>query len=155
MGKILKVSKSKARNFTAKSGWREINGKKIYFRSLWEFRYALYLQFLKTQNQIIDWEYEPQTFWFEEIKRGTRSYKPDFLVHDTTISHYWVEVKGFMDNRSQTKIKRFHKYYPNEKLMVISRSWFLQNAIFLSAIGHQEKKVIKMELISEGIDEKE
>lgn len=155
MGKVLVLkNKKNGRSFNANAGWREIEGKNIYFRSLWEIRYALYLQFLKNQNQIVDWEYEPQTFWFEAIKRGVRSYKPDFLVTNSDSSHHWVEVKGFMDNKSETKIKRFNKYYPGEKLVVVSKSWFIQNNCQLHMIENMGKKVIKFEINQEAVNEK-
>jgi hypothetical protein len=86
--------------------------------------FAKYLEFLKGKNQIKEWLFEPQTFWFNAIKRGVRSYMPDFKVIRNDGSHYWVEVKGYMDAKSQTKIKRFHKYYPEEKLHVITAEWF-------------------------------
>lgn len=70
------------------------------------------------------WEHEPKTFWFNEIKRGTRSYLPDFKVTVPDGSHYWVEVKGYFDSKSLTKIKRFNKYYPQERLLVVSKEWF-------------------------------
>lgn len=79
---------------------------------------------MKEQKIILDWEYEPQTFWFEKIKRGTRSYLPDFKIYRNNSSHYWVEVKGYMDQKSRTKIKRFGLYYPEEELLVIDKEWF-------------------------------
>lgn len=108
----------------AKQGWREIAGKKTYFRSEWEFKFAKYLQSLKDRKEIKDWHHEPETFWFEEIRRGTRSYLPDFKVIRPDDSWYWVEVKGYMDRKSLTKIKRFKKYYPQEKLLVVNDQWF-------------------------------
>lgn len=101
-----------------KSGWREINDKRYYFRSRWEFNYALYLEFLKEKEFIIDWEFEPDTFWFEKIKRGVRSYLPDFKIFgkDGVVYH---EVKGYMDPKSKTKLKRMAKYHPDVKLIVI------------------------------------
>ncbi len=104
---------------TWKSGWRTIKDKKYYFRSRWEFNYALYLEFLKEQGAIIDWEFEPDTFWFEKIKRGVRSYLPDFKIHGKSGIIYH-EVKGWMDSRSKTKLKRMAKYYPDVKLVVIA-----------------------------------
>jgi hypothetical protein len=82
---------------------------------------------LKEAEKIKEWEHEPQTFWFETIKRGVRSYLPDFKVtlHDGT--HYWVEVKGYMDAKSHTKLKRFAKYYPKEKLILMTGDWFKKN----------------------------
>lgn len=108
-------------------GWKVISGKRYYFKSKWEHRYALYLEFLKKNNQIFDWQYEPQTFWFNEIKRGCVSYKPDFRVINWDKKNHWVEVKGYMDSKSLTKIKRFRKYYPDEDLIVIDKKWFVQN----------------------------
>lgn len=109
-------------------GYRMISGQKIYFRSAWEANYARYLEQLKTFNQIQGWEHEPQTFWFEEIKRGVRSYLPDFKVIRLDGTHFWVEVKGYYDSKSLTKIKRFRKYYPNEELRLIDKNWFRLNS---------------------------
>ena len=116
------------------AAWREINGRKIYFRSKWEANYARYLEFLKANKNIADWEHEPETFWFEKIKRGVRSYLPDFKVTNLDGTHHWVEVKGYMDSRSATKIKRFAKYHPVQKLILIQGEWFSQNNKKLSAI---------------------
>lgn len=109
------------------AGWREIGGKKIYARSKWEANYAYYLQWQKEKGYIKDWEHEPATFWFEGIKRGTNNYKPDFRVLLSDGSHYWVEVKGYMDAKSNTKINRFNRYYPDESLRVIDSKWFKKN----------------------------
>lgn len=113
------------------AGWRVIGGFRIYFRSGWEVKVAMFLQHRQEGLQIEKWEYEPQTFWFLEIKRGCRSYKPDFKVTEFDGSHYWLEVKGYMDPKSKTKIKRFHKYYPNEKLIILDSVWFTKNLHWL------------------------
>jgi hypothetical protein len=105
-----------------KKGWRTIGGINKFYRSRWEANYARYLQWLKEQGQITDWAHEPTTFWFHEIKRGCRSYLPDFAVTELNGSVDYHEVKGWMDARSQTKIKRMAKYYPNIKLIVIRES---------------------------------
>ena len=102
-----------------KQGWGTIGGKKCYFRSKWEYDYALYLELLKKYKKITEWEHEPKTFWFLEIKRGTRSYLPDFRVTETNGEIVWHEVKGYMDDRSKTKLKRFKKYYPEETLYLV------------------------------------
>lgn len=102
-----------------KRGYYDIDGQKIYFRSKWEANYALYLNFLIKQKQIKKWEYEKDTFWFENIKRGIRSYTPDFKVFNNDLSFEYHEVKGWMDPKSKTKIKRMAKYYPKTKLLVI------------------------------------
>ena len=117
-----------------KSGWREIGGRRIYARSRWEANYARYLQFLKENGQISEWEHEPHTFWFEKIKRGARSYLPDFRVTFTTGAIEFHETKGWMDARSKTKIRRMAKYHPSVKLVVLGAEWFKANRIKLRAI---------------------
>jgi hypothetical protein len=107
--------------------WREVGDKKIFARSKWEYRYAMYLQILKENNDIKDWAHEPTTFWFEGIKRGVVSYKPDFLVTHNNGGEEYVEVKGFMDAKSKTKINRMRIYHPQVKLRVIGADWFKQN----------------------------
>lgn len=113
---------------TWKQEWKVIDGRRIFFRSRWEFRYALYLQLLKERSEIKDWQHEPKTFWFEGIKRGTNNYKPDFLVTHKNDSEEWIEVKGYMDSKSATKIKRMAKYFPQVKLRVVDKSFFTKNA---------------------------
>ena len=114
--------------------WREIGGKKKYFRSHWEANYGLYLEFLKNHKQILDWEHEPKTFWFKGINRGCVSYKPDFQVFNLDGTWVWYEVKGYYDAKSITKHKRFAKYFPEEKLFIIDSKWFSRNAKQLSGL---------------------
>jgi len=110
-----------------KASWRKIGEKEKFYRSKWEANYARYLEYSLNKKWIKGWEHEPKTFWFEKIKRGTRSYLPDFQIFNNDGSYHWVEVKGWMDDRSKTKIKRFKKYFPNEKLIIIDGKWFKEN----------------------------
>jgi hypothetical protein len=84
----------------------------LFVRSSWEANYARYLNWLLSLGEIRAWEYEPDTFEFTKIKRGSRFYTPDFKV--TTPDGYieYHEVKGWMDQESATKLKRMRKYYP-------------------------------------------
>lgn len=116
------------------AGWREIGGQKIYARSRWEANYARYLEVLRLNNEIVQWEYEPETFWFMGIKRGVRSYLPDFKVTFKAGRIEFHEVKGWMDARSKTKIKRMAKYHPNIKLIVITEKWFSSNRLKLAGL---------------------
>lgn len=102
-----------------KSGWYVVGGKKIFLRSKYEYTYACYLEFLKSKGKIKDWLYEPKIFYFDKIKRGVTSYKPDFQVFENNGLWHWKEVKGFMDAKSKTKLKRMKKYFPNEKIVVV------------------------------------
>lgn len=102
-----------------KQAWATIGGQRCFFRSKWEHDYALYLELLKEHGKINDWQHEPKTFWFDQIKRGTRSYLPDFRISESDGTHTWVEIKGYMDAKSKTKLKRFKKYFPEEKLYLV------------------------------------
>lgn len=119
---------------TWKQDWAEIGGKRNFYRSRWEYRYALYLEFMKKHGHIIDWEHEPHTFYFDGIKRGTNNYKPDFKVIFPSGNEEWIEVKGYMDAKSKTKIKRMAKYYPDIKLRVIDKDWFKNNGRMLKNV---------------------
>lgn len=104
------------------SGTREDLG--IYVRSAWEANYARYLNFLKASGQISGWRYEPKTFEFVAIKRGTRTYTPDFEVTLPDGRVQWHEVKGWMDQKSRTRLDRMAKYFPNETVLIIGEKWF-------------------------------
>lgn len=106
------------------AGWRIIGAQRLYARSRWEANYARYLEWLRVHGQILSWEHEPYTFWFEAIKRGIRSYLPDFKVVFSNGRCEWHEVKGWMDPGSLTKLRRMAKYYPAEVIRVIDGDWF-------------------------------
>ena len=108
-------------------GWATIGGMRHYYRSKWERNYARYLAHLVKLDKIKSFKPEPHCFWFENIRRGVRSYKPDFKVIKNDDEHFWVEVKGHMDSKSMTKIKRMAKYYPEEKLIIVDETWFKKN----------------------------
>ena len=107
-----------------------------YFRSKWEANYALFLDFLIKNGEIVNWEYEPETFFFEKIKLGTRSYRPDFKVFNNNGSTEIHEVKGYMDAKSKTKLKRMAKYFPDVKLILI-------DVVFYKDMMKKMKGVIK------------
>lgn len=87
-------------------------------RSGWEANCLRWMTYQK-----IPWEYEPQRFSFEKIKRGTRSYLPDMrIILDG--EYRWIEVKGQLRATDKTRLRRFQLYYPEEfaKLMGIPGS---------------------------------
>lgn len=124
---------------TWKAGWREVASRRIYFRSRWEYNYAVYLQWLKSVGEIQEWEHEPETFWFSKIKRGCVTYLPDFRVTSRDGSVEYHEVKGWMDARSKTKLKRMAKYYPDVKLRVLDSKWFSANGSILRGLPGYER----------------
>jgi hypothetical protein len=75
------------------------------FRSKWEANFARILNAYK-----VKFDFEPKVFTFP-IKRGTKGYTPDFYF---PLTDEWVEIKGYLDDKSKIKIKRFKRYYPEE-----------------------------------------
>lgn len=96
----------------------------VYFRSKWEANYALFLDFLVKNGDIEKWEYEVDMFVFEEIRFGTRSYRPDFKVFTNDGLFEYHEVKGHMNSQSKTKLKRMEKYYPEVKIVLVDQPYY-------------------------------
>lgn len=122
------VARIKNRNVpmigNAKGGKRpDLNNQ--YFRSRWEANYARYLNVLIQQGSVIKWEFEPETFYFEGIKRGTVSYTPDFKVLYKGGRECFIEIKGYMSPKSTTRMKRMKKYYPHIIVELIDSKKYL------------------------------
>lgn len=85
-----------------------------YFRSAWEANIARMLNYLH-----INWEYEYRRFDFKNETEDVLSYQPDFYLPDYD---KWIEVKGWMDNKSKKRLELFEKYYPeqNKNLYLIN-----------------------------------
>lgn len=99
-----------------------------FFRSRTEANYARYLNFMK-----VEWVFEPKDFYFDDVRRGCVSYTPDFYLPK---EDRWVEVKGWFDPKSKTKLKRFKKYYPEEfkKLTIVTESYTKDTMAFLQGL---------------------
>jgi len=112
----------------------------IYVRSSWEANYARYLNLLKARGKILKWAFEPTEFEFYEIKRGTRFYLPDFAIwiDETEDPTYYVEVKGYMDKKSKTKLRRMAKYYPEIDVRVVGKKEYQQIARWAKVISGWE-----------------
>lgn len=119
----------------AKSGKRK-DLDNVFFRSRTEANYARYLKYTK-----VKFEYEPKTFWFEGIKRGTRAYIPDFYLPEVD---EWHEFKGWLDKKSITKMKRMKKYYPEvfPKIRMIMERLTPKTKQQLLKIGFEEYQLI-------------
>jgi hypothetical protein len=96
-----------------------------FYRSSWERNYARYLNFLKGRGDIYHWLFEADTFWFEAIRRGVRSFKPDFKIWSRPDSEpYYVEIKGWMDKKSETKLRRMKKYHPRTRVDLVDQKQY-------------------------------
>lgn len=77
----------------------------LVVRSGWE---SDVLRILKSYD--IKYEFEPRVFTFP-VKRGAKSYLPDIYLPDFD---QYIEVKGWLDDKSRTKLRRFKRHYPHE-----------------------------------------
>lgn len=122
----------KVRDFShIKPGKREDLPDGPYFRSAMERNWSRYLDWLKSQRHdpAVHWAYEPYTFYFPGIRRGTTNYTPDFFVWeqrpiDTTyasdglpfVVHGCVlevhELAGHVTDKHRVRIERMRRYYP-------------------------------------------
>lgn len=108
------VTKASKGNAFARTRTRLRSDLGCVVRSGWE---ATTLRLLKALD--IGYEYEPYVFTYP-IKRGIKGYCPDIKLH----TGEWIEIKGYFDKASYTKLKRFKIYYPEEfavLTMIISK----------------------------------
>ena len=110
-------------------GFREHLG--VSVRSSWENNVLCWMK-----HKRMKWEYEPEIFYFESIKRGTRGYTPDIRLKQGR-DYKWVEVKGYLRPQDRTKIKRFKKYYPEEcaRLVAITKNEKSEATKFFQEMG--------------------
>lgn len=106
-----------------KRGTYAVGHKEYYFRSLWEANYALYLEWLKEQGEIKEWEYEPMPRYdfimYENGKPRVMGlgYLPDFKVINNDVTFYLVEIKGY--KQGMLKLKRMKKYHPTVRIELV------------------------------------
>ncbi len=122
-GKVLPKKANKKRTNIGRRA--DLNG---FYRSNWESNLARWLK-----SKGYQYLYEAQVFTFPGVKHGTVSYCPDFKLADGT----WIEVKGFIDGKSKTQIRRFKKHYPEEfaKLQAVVGSPNTAAAKFFKEMG--------------------
>ena len=101
-----------------------MNGGEITFRSLFEYRYAVYLELLREQGHIQDWVYEDKEFELE-FKHGrygnTRKYIPDFAVLNLKDEWEVHETKGYFPPIDYTKIKAHVTERGNPFVLIFGR----------------------------------
>ena len=108
-----------------------------HFRSTTEADFARYLKYFER----LDYEYETVDLFFDKIKRGTRSYRLDFSIPALDIH---VEVKGYLDAKSLTRLKRCRIYYPEvfQKLWLVKQSLSDKDKEELKKIGFPLERTI-------------
>jgi hypothetical protein len=101
----------------------------ISCRSAWEANTLRYFTYIGKS-----WMYEAKIFPFLEERRGAISYLPDIYLPEEDI---WIEVKGFLEPKGRSAIKKFRKYFPGEfaKLRAVTGSPNTKASKFFKSIG--------------------
>lgn len=95
-------------------GFREDLGH--FVRSTWEADYCRVLRHLG-----VEYQYEPKTF-----DLGEMTYTPDFYLPS---EDKYVEIKGWMTEKSARKIQLFREKFPNKRLDVVNKTEFAEMAL--------------------------
>jgi hypothetical protein len=114
----------------------------LFVRSSWEANYARYLNLLMKMGVVERWEYEPETFWFEGIRRGATCYRPDFRVKfKGDPKPEYIEIKGWIVAKDHVKWKRMKKYHPDIKLVIVkAKQYYALANKWASAIPNWESQ---------------
>jgi len=113
-----------------KKQWARVGGKKHYWKSNAEYKYAKCLEFLRTYSgdisqpdaaRIFRWTYEPEriTLNFPDNNTKYREYKPDFEVIYEGGEVWLIEIKGQLTSSEAKKLLTFRLYYPKKNLMLL------------------------------------
>ena len=98
--------------------YQRTNGNKIWLRSSWEEKTAIYLDMHE-----LNWQYEPKAFpitykFNETTKEGT--YRPDFCIQLNSKNVYW-EVKGYWRDDAWVKFEAFREQYPDIEIKLMDK----------------------------------
>ena len=117
-----------------KCGKRVISIRRRYVSSLnqvvcldsnYEYNYALFLDYLYDNGEIAGWIKNTTLFGFsEQVEyrgRKQKSYRPDFIVFMKDGRYEIHEVKGWINERSESVLKQFQKDYRDLTLKIITK----------------------------------
>lgn len=135
-----------------------VGGKDYHYKSLLEYRWAQYLEFLKQAGEIDDWAYENKDCYFEFPGKtvGRVQYTADFVTYKGDSKEFY-ECKGYLTGPDNTKFKRVQEFYPGTTLILVmmrpdkkrvnryqAAHKYVDRIIYASAIFKQLKGVINM-----------
>lgn len=136
-----KRAKGNAYQHTKTGARSDLDG--LVVRSNWE---ANFIRVLNLFN--IHYEFEPIVFKFPPTPAGkpTSGYLPDIYLRATD---EYIEIKGYLDSRGRSKLRRFKKHFPNEfaKLTVVISRTNRTNLLFFTKLG--VKQILFYENISQ------
>ncbi|NBV38083.1 MAG: hypothetical protein EBS00_00700 [Verrucomicrobia bacterium] len=107
------------RNRTARDGPAKDLADGNHYRSTWERNMARLMGRLG-----IEAAYEPKRFYFRDIHE---SYLPDWRLKNVgpltldgnTYHEIYIELKGYLDNKSKRQLRNIRRYYAKKGVMVI------------------------------------
>lgn len=91
-----------------------VGGKSCDFDSDGEHKLADYLQLLKEQGYIKDWERESHSFILVDT-----SWKVDFTVRNNDDSFEYYEYKGYVEPRTRKLIMQATDFYPQAQITMV------------------------------------
>lgn len=99
---------------------KEVGGKTYTFRSLLEYRWAVWLQLQKEQGIILEWWYEDEVLELESRKfKDPIKYIPDFTIQ-TEAGYEFHETKGWFTSKSAAKIRLAAEQYENPITLIFA-----------------------------------
>ncbi len=94
----------------------------ITFRSKFEYRFSVYIEFLERAGEVLDWGYEDEKYLFE-FQHGpynnTRKYLPDFWLKSKSGDIEIIEIKGAFSAIDATKCKKFAEAHPEISFILV------------------------------------
>ena len=100
---------------------REVGGKVCTFRSLLEFRWAVWCQVRKEQGLIKDWFFEDAPIEIEtKYFKNKKLYLPDFTIETNEGEYEFEETKGWFPPRDYTKLRLTAEQYENKITLIFA-----------------------------------
>ena len=102
---------------------QQVGGKTYTFRSLLEYRWAVWCEFRKQQGIIADWWYE-DTGSILELEKGyhlnVKEYHPDFTILYSNGDYEIEETKGYFPPKDYTTLKLVSEQYDNPVTLIFA-----------------------------------
>ena len=100
---------------------KQVGGRTYTFRSLLEYRWAVWCQVRKEQGFILDWWFEDAPVEIEtRYFKNKKMYLPDFTIQMLDGSYEFEETKGWFTPKDYTKIKLTAEQYENPITLIFS-----------------------------------
>jgi len=110
---VIGAQPTSAKAARGKAGIRKDIDRKSYFYSRWEANIARLFNYSG-----INWIHQPKTF-----NLGGQKYTPDFYLPEYNV---YIEVKNFLWKYSKIRDRKFRRFYPEIKLILLLKKDYLK-----------------------------